>query len=222
MYCPCIALKIKIMTKRIILALSLLLGAMHIGSSQLSVGGIIGFNIASINVKPDISSEDYKSRGAVGIGAVVEYKLMDNLSARAEPMIIGKGASVKENGDKRAFAVSYLEIPLLIKYDIELSNPDFVPYALAGPSIGFLTSANVKYNGNKSDIRDETKGIDFSFTFGAGLQVPQGNFTPFAEVRYSLGFSNINAEADDDPNESKVRNRGLFIGVGVLVPLDIN
>jgi len=200
----------------------LLLTAMQVGFSQLSVGGIIGFNIASINVKPEISSEDYKSRGAFAIGAVVEYELMDNLSARAEPMIIGKGASVKENGNKSAYAVSYLELPLLIKYDIELSNPDFVPYALAGPSIGFLTSANVKSNGNKSDIKDETKGIDFSFTFGAGLQAPMGNFTPFVEVRYALGFSNINAEVDIDPDEAKVRNRGLFIGVGATVPLDIN
>ena len=48
--------------------------------AQWHVGGLIGINIASVNVDPEPSSEDYSSRSAFGIGAVVDRPLTNQIA----------------------------------------------------------------------------------------------------------------------------------------------
>ena len=72
-------------------------------NAQWSVGALLGLNIASVSVDPEPSSEDYTSRARFAVGGVVDYELNDNMAVRAMPMIMGKGATIEENGEKAAF-----------------------------------------------------------------------------------------------------------------------
>jgi hypothetical protein len=65
--------------------------------SQWAVGGLIGFNVASISVPTGTSSEDYSSRVGFGIGAVVDRPLTEHLIIHLEPMFLQKGAAVENS-----------------------------------------------------------------------------------------------------------------------------
>ena len=186
--------------------------------AQLSVGGGLGLNIASISVDPEPSTEDYSSRLAMIFGGLVDYSLADNMQIRSGLVITGKGAKVEEGNTNGTFKLTYLEIPILFRYLFEIASGQIQPYVTAGPTVGFLMSAKIEVNDREQDIKDETKGIDFGISFGGGVNAPREGFTPFAELRYSIGLANWNDEA----NESSVKNNGFMIIIGAMVPLDIS
>ncbi|KAA3612558.1 MAG: PorT family protein [Calditrichaeota bacterium] len=182
--------------------------------AQWTLGGAIDINIASINVDPEPSSEEYSSRLGFGFGAVVDRPLSGQFDFHAEPMFLQKGGVIKEDGDEITFKVHYFEIPLMIRYTFQ-KDGSMVPYVMAGPSIGILMSAKIDVkNGPELDQKDDTSGMDFGLGFGGGAKFPHGNKTYFAEARYVLGMTNINSAE----GESDVKNRGLQIVAGVTVP----
>ena len=185
---------------------------------QWEIGGVIDVNVASINVQPGSSSEDYSGRLGFGIGAVLDRSLTDQIDLHTEPMFLQKGGKIKTSLFEAVYKVNYLEIPLLLRYTFDFSST-LMPYGMAGPSIGLRTSSRYDFSdgGERTQI-DETRGIDLGVVFGGGVKVPQGNKTFFAEVRYLIGLINMNRESD----ESSVKNRGLQISLGVTVPININ
>ena len=183
--------------------------------AQWEVGGLIGINFASISVNPGSSTEDYSGRTGFGIGLVADRPLTDQISLHAEPMFLQKGGNINTSFVELAFKVSYIEIPIMVKYDFQI-NSSLTPYAMAGPSFGFRTGAKYKSKeGEVQDEKDNTKVFDFGVGFGGGVSFPHENLTFFAETRYVLGLVNINKESD----ESTVKNRGLQVFVGVTMPL---
>jgi len=56
--------------------------------AQWEIGGLIDFNISSINVSTGTSGEDYSSYLGFGIGAVVDRTLTGQLDLHAEPMFL--------------------------------------------------------------------------------------------------------------------------------------
>jgi len=183
--------------------------------AQWEVGGLIGFNVAGISVSPLASSEDYSSKLGFGLGAVVDRLLTDQIILHLEPMYLQKGGTIKTSSFTLKFKVNYIELPIMIKYAFIL-NSVVVPYAMAGPSIGLLTSAKYEDDeGYTQDEKDSTSGFDFGLGLGGGVSYPYGNMTFFAETRYVFGLVNINSES----NESTVKNRGLLVFFGVTVPI---
>jgi len=183
--------------------------------AQWEFGGLLGLNLASISVPTGTSSEDYSSRVGFGIGLVADRPLTDQIILHVEPMFLQKGATVKNSVVTLKYKVNYIELPILFKYAFSLHS-SLAPYAMAGPSLGFLTGAKFEdEDGNTQDEKDHTKTLDFGLGLGGGVSIPHGKLTFFAETRYVLGLVNINAESD----ESAVKNRGLLVLVGVMVPV---
>jgi len=183
--------------------------------AQWEVGGLIGFNVAGISVSSGPSSEDYSSKLGFGIGAVVDRLLTDQIILHLEPMYLQKGGTIKTSSFTLKFKVNYIELPIMIKYAFMI-NSSLTPYAMAGPSIGLLTSAKYEDDeGSTQDEKDNTNGFDFGLGLGGGVSYPHGNMTFFAETRYVFGLTNINSESD----ESTVKNRGLLVFFGVTVPI---
>ena len=186
--------------------------------AQWEVGGLIDFNLASLSVPTGTSSEDYSSRLGFGIGVVADRPLTDQIILHVEPMFLQKGGTVKNSELTLKFKVNYIEIPIMIKYAFQ-SNSSLVPYAMAGPSLGFLTGAKFENEeGDSQDEKDNTNTFDFGLGLGGGVSIPHNNLTFFAETRYVLGLANINKESD----ESTVKNRGLQIIIGVTFPVGRN
>jgi hypothetical protein len=183
--------------------------------AQWELGGFIDLNLASISVPTGTSSENYSGRLGFGIGVVADRPLTDQIILHLEPMYLQKGGTIKTSVVTLKYKVNYIEIPIMVKYAFQ-TNSSLVPYAMAGPSLGFLTGA--KYTSNEGDSQDEkdnTNTFDFGLGLGGGVSIPHDKLTFFAETRYVLGLVNINKEAD----ESTVKNRGLQVILGVTVPL---
>lgn len=184
---------------------------------QWEIGGLIDFNLSSFSVSTGSSSEDYSSYLGFGIGAVVDRQLTEQIDLHVEPMLLQKGGKIETPEFTGIFKVHYFEIPVMFRYVFEYTA-SLLPYAMAGPSIGLLTSAKLDVkDGGKQDEKDNTKGFDFGVGFGGGVKHPRGNMTFFAEARYVLGLLDINKEA----NESSVKNRGLQVVAGVTIPINL-
>ncbi len=126
-----------------------------------------------------------------GIGAVVDWPLTDQIDLHAEPMLLQKGGKIETSSGVAIYKVNYLEIPLMLRYTIQHSA-SLLPYAMAGPSIGLLSSAKLDIkDGGEQDEKDNTKIFDFGLGIGGGVKIPRGNMTFFAETRYVLGLANI-------------------------------
>jgi opacity protein-like surface antigen len=183
--------------------------------AQWEVGGLIGLNISNLSVNPGSSSEDYSSRLGLGIGVVVDKPLSDQIHLHAEPMFLQKGSSLETSDFTAVFKLSYIELPIMFKYVFQTSA-SVIPYAMAGPSIGLLTSSKVDFeDGGEQDEKDNTNIFDFGLGFGGGISLPHENLTFFAETRYVFGLTNVNKESD----ESTVKNRGLQVIIGVTFPV---
>lgn len=110
-------------------------------SAQVHVGFLCGLNLANLSFDPD-EGMDFSSHTAFGFGGVFDSSLGENISVRLEPMYLQKGTETKEQGVDIEFKLTYLEVPIMLKYDFD--SGDVKPYVMAGPTIGLNLSAKVK------------------------------------------------------------------------------
>jgi hypothetical protein len=183
-------------------------------TAQHRIGFIGGLNLANVSVDPEETGIEYSNRTAFGGGGVLDLRLAENIALQLEPMFLQKGTKVTDGSDEVKVKLSYIEVPVLLKF--MLGQSPTRPYIMAGPSAGFRLSAKVS-NGGEIDIKDVIKSTDFGLDFGAGISFPAGNNAIFVEGRYGLGLSNIN----DDPTDTNtdVKNKGIQFMAGITFPL---
>ncbi len=98
----------------------------------------------------------------------------------------------------------YLQLPVNLKYSIELSNNNSVQL-LAGPYIGYGLFGGVFFNGENvnSKIFDFTDRLDYGLNFGLGYEI---NHKYTINASYLLGLKEIN------PLDSKWSSFQLSVG----------
>jgi hypothetical protein len=184
-------------------------------NGQFTVGGFIDLNIAGLSVNPGGDGEEYSSYLGFGLGGIATYTLTNGLALQTEPMILQKGGKVTESDETLKIKLLYIEIPVFLRYNIDLDE-SIGPYVILGPNVGFRASSKIIFpDGSSGDLSDEISGIDLGLGLGAGVEVPHDKLIFFGETRYVFGLNDINQEA----NESTVKNRGLQILLGVKVPI---
>jgi hypothetical protein len=88
------------------------------------------------------------------------------------------------------YRLSYLNLPVLVKYKLPMSF-----FVETGPQLGLLLSGKVNETlvGSTSsvhyDIKNQLKSTDLSWVFGVGYCSP---FNIGFDVRYNLGLENVN------------------------------
>jgi hypothetical protein len=178
--------------------LSFFLAASFLGASaQVQFGVKAGANIANL-VGDD--ADGAKSKFGFNAGAFVEIPAGEKFSVKPELVYSLQGAKADDDGDDSKLNLSYLNIPVLAKYNI---TEGF--FAETGPQFGFLMSAKAKEGDDDADVKDFYKGFDFSWGLGLGYELPEGfGFN----ARYNLGLSKI-----DEEGEAKVKNGVFQVGV---------
>lgn len=166
-------------------------------AQDIAFGAKAGLNLATL--QPELTD----SRTSFHLGGMAEIMVTDVFSVQPELMYSAQGAKDQNDSDNNeTYKVDYISLPVLAKY--------YVVEGLSiegGPQLGFLLSAEVEDNGETSDLKDDTKGLDFGLAFGLGYKMDNGlNFG----LRYYLG-SDVN-DIGDDPEEFK--NRVFQISVG--------
>lgn len=204
--------------------------------AQVDLGIIGGVNLANIK-QENIGIIETKGRTLLGIGAVIDIHLLDNLSIQTEPMYIEKGSKLtpEEVGlSNYTSTFSYLEIPVMLKYFI---GNTFKPYLVAGGAASFRLSTKVQMDiGNSAftgSVDNVTKAIEYSLTFGGGIEYDLYPITIFIEGRYSFSLGNQVKPGDFTINSGQFslpgniaegdiyKNKGIQIFAGVTIPLSI-
>ena len=195
--------------KKTILLLGVSLFALMAVNAQLKHRFIItpGLNIAMTDVSPVGDGSDLKSKIGFDGGVGAEFSFGKYFSIQPEVNFSMQGVKGEGNGSETTINLNYITVPVFAKVK---PVPGFS--ILAGPQIGFLTSANVKNdNQPEQDLKEVLKSTDVFGVFGLEYQFPVG---VFIGVRYQLGFTDI---VDEIPG-TEVKNRSLTFRVGYSFP----
>jgi len=92
----------------------------------------------------------------------------------------------------------------------------------SGVSAQILSSANLEYESQEKDIKDNFKPYDALAFFNIGYKIPIGGPSLFIELRYIQGLINIRSEESESDTEiylSNFKTTGLRLSTGILIPL---
>lgn len=206
--------------KKLLIILGLV-SMMMLGTSAFA-GNEIGFK-AGLNIA-NLTDDAELPDSYMGIGGGIFYKIamMDgNISFQPELLYMMKGDKVTEGNMEGKYKLSYLEIPVLVKYEIPTEG-NFKPNVYLGPVLSILMSAKAEESDgtvtDEEDIKDFLKSADFGSTFGAGFgyKVGEKGMINF-DVRYTLGLSNIIDDGSTDESKNNVFSffLGYSMGVGM-------
>jgi len=117
-----------------------------------------------------------------------------------------------------SFETSYVEFPILLVGSFPAAGKGAKLLLLAGPTIGFKTSSQLKFEfEGQSDKTDITgiKGSDFGATLGLGTRVPASEKVGVVfDGRYTFGFTNVVSDGT-----ASLKNNGFSFTAGLSFPL---
>jgi hypothetical protein len=219
-----------------------ILALVQFSSAQVHIGLAAGVNFSEADQSNFYYSKSFSTTG-YAIGGILDCPITKNLSLLIEPTYVEKGTyaqpfTYRDNLPRLSFDLSYLELPLLLKYSV---GKDFKPYLVLGPSLGFNLSSNVgaEISGPwfgqlevMAGAGNMVRTIECSLEFGGGMSYQLDDIlTMFGEARYSLALSNtlrqggvIVSMMDETVaagvgNNAVYKNKGFIIMFGFTLPL---
>ena len=195
--------------------LLVLLAAPQVQAQSFDLGVKGGVNLANVSTNiPTIEDIKTSNTGFVG-GAFLGIGLGSVFSIQPELLYSQKGFSAEEGDLEASLNTNYLEIPLLVKANLDAGL--LRPAIYAGPVLSFETSCNFSLAGisEDCDVGDdftERKTTEWGLDFGANLDILLGPIMLVADARYQLGLTNL-ADVDTD-EEVKTRMWQFMAGIG--------
>lgn len=163
--------------KRLLVAAFLLVSATGFAQTfQLGIKG--GVNISNFT-GGDFKDLDKKSLVGFHAGGFVSFFLGDHFAIQPEVLFSSQGAKLDNAGDEQNLRVSYVNVPVLLKYRF---TGGF--YLEAGPQIGFKVSEDT----DDMTISDFAKSTDLSIAGGLGFH---SNMGLGVGARYTAGVSKV-------------------------------
>ena len=197
-------------------------------SGDMTIGIMAGVNYATVNQDPQSSEVTFAYKvGFVG-GAFLGIQVNDVFSIEPQALYSQKGSKVKGTGANTSLEggirITYIEVPVLVKYWIPVSDSQMRPFVFAGPEVEFKVSCTAEgailavtgsSDCDKTGTEIKLKSTDFGATAGAGIQFKMGNQDVRVDARYTLGLTDIN----DTGDTRKIKNRAFAATVGLGFPL---
>jgi hypothetical protein len=207
--------------KNIILLVAMLSLCVGILFAQPVYGVRAGLNMASLTGEDNM--DDYGSKIGLHIGAMMQYPVAPSIIFQPELLYTMKGATAEFDygiygKDELTWSHNYLEIPMLIKYNVEMPTVKIQPYI--GPSVGILVSAKGKAetSGDESksstttDIKEYMNTLELGLNLGVDAIVMQNIMVG---LRFDMGLSKIAKE--DEGYQSKLKNNVIMLNFGYLL-----
>jgi opacity protein-like surface antigen len=221
---------------------SLILLFMVRASSQVhfALGPKFGLNLGTVSYDPDVTNKS--GRTAMMFGATAELMFGKMFGIQIEPGYAMKGNKFEgqipltdQNGTPLGNAtisitraLNEIQIPILFK--VKFLDGSVKPYAMLGPNIGIVASANDNFNitnipqgvqlqqsSGDIDQKANTSGLDFGLDIGSGTEIALTKQVALTgDIRYSLGFSNLIKNA---VGTASAKSRGFQIQFGALFSL---
>jgi len=156
----------------------------HFKKNQEKFGAGVkaGLNYATQYTNSTSNSVVFKRIIGINAGAYVNYFFLDFLAIQPELMVSGKGSQWKNQYYDAKYALTYIDLPILIKYQpIALLNIH------AGPQLSYLLRAKQTdfVNNLKTNVVDHFYKLDLGIAFGVEANLP---FKINLTIRYILGL----------------------------------
>jgi hypothetical protein len=160
-------------------------GSAAVANAQIQFGVKAGVNLANLSLSNNNSGISLSNKTDFNAGALLSIPLFSSFHLQPEVMYSNQGASTVISGTTYKINYSYLNVPVLFKYQHETGL-----FAETGPQFGFLLSAKQTASGQPtSDTKSDTQSTDFSWAFGVGYKIPIINLG--IDARYNLGLTNL-------------------------------
>jgi len=185
--------------KKYVLPLALFCMVASRSQAQKVTPGIKG----GLNIT-DVTGLNGDNRLSGHIGLFLHSRINAMWSIQPEILYSGQGQQyLNVVRDEVTMALSYIQVPIMFQF-----HPVKQFYVEFGPQIGFLISANIKNDDDKTEIDDGFKKVDAALCFGAGIQVtPMLGFY----ARYNAGIADISKN-----NNLVLSNRDHYNRVGQI------
>ena len=195
-------------------------------AGDMTVGILAGVNYSTVDQDPEFGDVEFDHRLGLLAGAFLDVALNDVFSIEPEVLYSQKGSEVEGTGENAelegSVKLDYIEVPVLLKFKVPVSNSGFRPFLFAGPSVGF--ELNCSLDGEilsvtgSTDCEEtsvvRTKSTDFGGTVGGGIEFLAGMQAVRLDARYTHGFTNISDSADS----RDIKNRTFAVTVGLGWP----
>ncbi len=162
-------------------------------------------------------------------GGAFGFDFGNGLIVQAEILYLRKGAYAdvravidgEELLGRARFDLTYLEVPLLLKYRLETSGR-IHPMIFAGPAVAANVDARIRFTPNAGSQEfdegdDEAKGITFDGMIGAGFEYEVSGERLSLGARYMTSLTNAR-DPDPDPTsavEEPSRINGVVVFLGL-------
>jgi len=219
--------------------LAFMLFATQSASAQFSLGVVGGVNSSKLKASGDQliavplpaggnAQGSFNSRTGYAIGGVAEYYFSPMVGLSVQPMYSQHGSKFVFDGpvvaplsSESTIKLSYVDIPVMLK--VQLGSSNVKPYMTSGFTLGFLTSAKSVGGGEETNIKDNVKSTNSSWSIGGGLNLSVTGKTVFMEGRYTRGLSTIDEELQVQPLSAttELKTKGFQFLVGVTFPIGV-
>jgi opacity protein-like surface antigen len=196
-------------------------------AGDMTIGVMAGVNYAKWSQDPEPSEVTFHYKTGVIAGGFLGFQVNDVFSVEPQVLFSQKGTKVEGTGNQSALEgsvrINYIEVPVLGKFWIPVSNTQVRPFVFIGPEVEFRVSCTAEgviiavtgsVDCDKSP-QDKVKSTDFGVTGGAGVQFKAGDQLVRLDGRYTLGLTNIN----DSGDSRNIKNRAFAVTVGLGWPL---
>ena len=182
-------------------AFALSLGAIAAAApltAQTGIGIVGGYVGANISYEPAQAGLTWSSKSGFAAGLSLGILSSGSISLGAEGLYVQKGANATASGYSGSEKVNYLEVPVLLRYNLGSGKgPKF--FITAGGQYSALLSCTTSVT-SQADVdckaTNDIKDSDYGLVFGAGAT--SGKIT--VSARYDLGLQNLNTDtAATDP-----------------------
>ena len=191
-------------------------GGFSLSESTLYYGIRLGMNVATLTGDAPIDG----TRVGLNFGGVVGARLSDSTPLFLESGLYYVGNGAKKN--KNSVSLNYLELPILIKYGVQVTD-DIAVLPFIGPTIRYglfggktkLSGTGIKYDSfGKSDTANgkyQYKRADVGIKLGCGAEYNK----LYLELGYQFGIVNIANWEDLLGDDASAHNGAFFVNLGV-------
>jgi len=201
------------MKKSIFLAVALLI-SLSVSFAQPYFGFRGGLNVTNVKITDDesddaIMDDRYGYHGGffmqypLGAHFIIEPALLYSQRGYERTIEIPLLEDIKTNVN-----MDYIELPLALKFDINISDVHIQP--TVAPRVGYAIVTQYLVNGKETDFPKDPTLLDYGVDFGLDITF-LNQF--LIGARYSLGLADI---YDDDNEDITTSNNGLMISLGVM------
>ena len=183
-----------------------------------SFGILGGINVATLKGN-DVT--DASNRTGFAGGVFLTLHVSPTFAIEPEALYSQQGAKASDGGDVGTVKLDYIQVPVLLRFDVPTSSTPIHPFFVLGPAASFQVKCDVAgtlndepFSGSCDDFNDQVEGgfkkksFDWSAVGGAGVAFSLGATNLSVSARYNYGFS-------DTFEGSDIKNRYFSILAGL-------